>query len=374
MTNLDPYPWTLKARTGMYFPQGAPRFPKRPTGHPDGDPTFLPRAGYEQGSLRYPREVLTGQTMPTSPERRSTSMDDDIQQYLTPMDSEIAEPTDQEVAAFSRAWGAARDKVGRGIAPRGTKTRAGLRAAYAARKDRLREAYEQRTGFLPQAPGIGATYRWDGTQWHALATEQPAPLSPWDIIDAETDEQPAPLTPRDVLDAEYDDLPLMPKEVTDAVEKEMDEQAQRIKQVFIEGIKNESEILSAKITTTHLPAQRFDAPPARKNATRAEGWRTNIMSLLALRDISPENQALLTASINELAALAEAPEPVTDEDIYAERQHQISSGYSARHDDEHGIRHLLLWAIQYGKQHKSVESLALIRAALESMARKGQDI
>lgn len=67
-------------------------------------------------------------------------------------------------------------------------------------------------------------------------------------------------------------------------------------------------------------------------------------------------------------------EDITDEEIYKERQHQISSGYTARHDDEHGLRHLLLWAVQYGKRGKTVQSLALIRAALESMARKGQDL
>ena len=42
--------------------------------------------------------------------------------------------TDAEVEAFKAAWRVAGEKIGRGIAEPGTKTRAGLRAAFAARE------------------------------------------------------------------------------------------------------------------------------------------------------------------------------------------------------------------------------------------------
>lgn len=44
------------------------------------------------------------------------------------------EPTQAEVVAFTEAWEKARKEIGRGIAPKGTKTRAGLTAAFAERE------------------------------------------------------------------------------------------------------------------------------------------------------------------------------------------------------------------------------------------------
>lgn len=45
------------------------------------------------------------------------------------------EVTDEMVETFSEAWEAERIRIGRGIAPAGTKTRAGLRAVFALIED-----------------------------------------------------------------------------------------------------------------------------------------------------------------------------------------------------------------------------------------------
>jgi hypothetical protein len=62
------------------------------------------------------------------------------------------EPTDAEVEAFSTAWEAERVSIGRGIVPKGTKTRAGLRAAFAER-ERAEEAASE--------PCREELYSWD---------------------------------------------------------------------------------------------------------------------------------------------------------------------------------------------------------------------
>ena len=53
------------------------------------------------------------------------------------------EPTQAEVDAFTAAWEAERKAIGRGVAPRGQKTRAGLRAAFAERERAEAEAHEE---------------------------------------------------------------------------------------------------------------------------------------------------------------------------------------------------------------------------------------
>lgn len=42
------------------------------------------------------------------------------------------EVTDEHVRLFTEAWEAKRKEIGRGIAPKGTKTRAGLAAVFAS--------------------------------------------------------------------------------------------------------------------------------------------------------------------------------------------------------------------------------------------------
>ena len=394
---LDPYPWTTRSPAHV-----APRFAKRPHNHPDGSPAFRPRSGYEQNARLYPTKVLMGAS-----EQKDTTVNDDIEQYLTPMDNPIAEPTDAEVEAFTEAWELARQKIGRGIARKGTKTRAGLRAAYAARKARLRAAAEESNTareparlVLDERPWVILTKMFGREAGSRFANSGNIPSNVTFRFEprAEFEQDPAQypekrygphirkvqedrlpdLTDSTALD-ERERTPLqqdtekqmVPQALVEAIEKETEAQGDRIS-LWAQAMSNQEAIRRAKITSAKITTT---ASGTRIPVQTAEGLRTNALSLLALVEPSEHTDpAEVRRCINELAALAEAPKDITDGEIYGERQHQISQGYSASHDDEHGIRHLLLWAIQYGKQHKSVESLALIRAALESMARRGIDL
>ena len=53
------------------------------------------------------------------------------------------------------------------------------------------------------------------------------------------------------------------------------------------------------------------------------------------------------------------------------RAHQIAGGYDAAHDDEHGIRRILNWAIDYARRGRSDDSAGMIVAALELLDRQG---
>lgn len=48
----------------------------------------------------------------------------------------------------------------------------------------------------------------------------------------------------------------------------------------------------------------------------------------------------------------------------AERVRQIEHGYDDAHDQEHGARHLLNWAIDYARRGKSLAASTMIRSAL----------
>lgn len=53
------------------------------------------------------------------------------------------EVTDEHVRLFTEAWEAKRKEIGRGIAPKGTKTRAGLRAVFESFPVAFAEVEEQ---------------------------------------------------------------------------------------------------------------------------------------------------------------------------------------------------------------------------------------
>lgn len=54
--------------------------------------------------------------------------------------------------------------------------------------------------------------------------------------------------------------------------------------------------------------------------------------------------------------------------IERERTRQLKHGYDMKHDEEHGVDHLLIWAQEYARQGKMVETAALIEAAREVLA------
>lgn len=61
------------------------------------------------------------------------------------------------------------------------------------------------------------------------------------------------------------------------------------------------------------------------------------------------------------------------EAVQAERARQIAKGYDAAHDDEHGMAHLLTWAMHYLERGETVKAGALLVAAREALARSVQD-
>lgn len=58
-----------------------------------------------------------------------------------------------------------------------------------------------------------------------------------------------------------------------------------------------------------------------------------------------------------------------DEAIRVERARQVANGYTAEHDDERGLDHLLMWAQEYARRGEPVKSAAMIEAAREKVAR-----
>lgn len=59
-----------------------------------------------------------------------------------------------------------------------------------------------------------------------------------------------------------------------------------------------------------------------------------------------------------------------DAAIAAERKRQIEKGYSAEHDDEEGIDHLLSWAQRYAWRGQPIKAAALLEAASEVLFRR----
>lgn len=55
--------------------------------------------------------------------------------------------------------------------------------------------------------------------------------------------------------------------------------------------------------------------------------------------------------------------------IEQERKRQVEKGYDAKHDDEHGLEHLLFWAQECARRGEKVKSWALVEAARELIAR-----
>lgn len=75
-----------------------------------------------------------------------------------------------------------------------------------------------------------------------------------------------------------------------------------------------------------------------------------------------------------MSADPEPPRPTRESwssTLAEERDRQVAKGYTPQHDDEHGVRHLLNWAIEYARLGKHVEASALVWAAMDSLDRRG---
>lgn len=54
-----------------------------------------------------------------------------------------------------------------------------------------------------------------------------------------------------------------------------------------------------------------------------------------------------------------------DAAVQAKRAEQRAKGYTAEHDREHGVEHLLLWAQDYASRGRHLDAAALVEAARE---------
>lgn len=333
--------------------------------------------------------------------------------------SDQHEPTQEEIDAYARAWEAKRREIGRGIADLGTKTRAGLTAANALRDRRVQHAVNRIVAAEIRALANHVMYVTDADEiinamrTRAAMLNDSHPISVADedhCLSTRTHEQHYWGTDGHVHHCKgyiaVEDLP--PEETTKEQSPELDPRPWVITHGSIGTSAGTHFAHSGNIPSSarfrFQPGPEFEQDPGRypehlygrmpqptQQATPIE--RTgNVTFDQRLRHLSLIESAAAVAGIDMSQSIewlrtslkidherAAKTKPVslkdiTDEEIYKERQHQISSGYSARHDDEHGIRHLLLHAIQYGKRGKAIQSLALIRAALESMARQGKDL
>ncbi|HWU28043.1 MAG TPA: hypothetical protein VN041_02995, partial [Microbacterium sp.] len=60
-----------------------------------------------------------------------------------------------------------------------------------------------------------------------------------------------------------------------------------------------------------------------------------------------------------------SPEPITEEQINAERARQIEKGHTPEHDRQHGIAHVLRYVLHYGSRGEHLKAYAMVEAALE---------
>lgn len=58
----------------------------------------------------------------------------------------------------------------------------------------------------------------------------------------------------------------------------------------------------------------------------------------------------------------------------AERERQIEHGYDDAHDAEHGIEHILNWAIDYARRGRSLAASTMTRSALRLLAARDSQV
>jgi hypothetical protein len=79
--------------------------------------------------------------------------------------------------------------------------------------------------------------------------------------------------------------------------------------------------------------------------------------------LAAEERAVTTRARNEF-----------DTKVQAERRTHAERGFTAEHDDEHGLDHLLMWAQEYAFRGEAVKSASMIEAAREKLIRdRGQE-
>jgi hypothetical protein len=111
-----------------------------------------------------------------------------------------------------------------------------------------------------------------------------------------------------------------------------------------------------------------DEPKPFLRIKTAEGRRASVDNPVTPEEVAEARETISAALRDSRAEVPATNDPTPEEfgaAIQAERQRQVEKGYDAAHDRDHGLKHLLNWAIDYARRGKSVESAALILAALE---------
>lgn len=80
-----------------------------------------------------------------------------------------------------------------------------------------------------------------------------------------------------------------------------------------------------------------------------------------------DRDLILIRKLAEALQAHVAPEPTVEEwatQANMAREKAIAKGYTPDHDAEHGVRHLLNWAIDYARRGRGADSSGLILSAL----------
>lgn len=88
--------------------------------------------------------------------------------------------------------------------------------------------------------------------------------------------------------------------------------------------------------------------------------------LEAAKDLRVRAMAHATQSAHSGVSYIPSPERWA-ENIQAERARQREGAYTAEHDREHGVDHLLRWSQEYARLGKITASAALVEAAREQL-------
>ncbi len=127
---------------------------------------------------------------------------------------------------------------------------------------------------------------------------------------------------------------------------------------------------SVNISDAHSPSvMTNDAPTDDEREALREAVHSGLSAYEMHRE-NPEYGADLVTAVVDAVEIdgfrrAVSPEPITEEQINAERARQIEKGYTPDHDRQHGIAHVLRYALHYGSRGEHLKAYAMVEAALE---------
>lgn len=125
----------------------------------------------------------------------------------------------------------------------------------------------------------------------------------------------------------------------------------------------------ALLPSVHLPTRK-QVEDARDTAWQKR-WDERVP---LIGPLFADEHAGFIAGFDAAVALFSQPSPSTpnDEDrdawyaaVQAKRAEQRAKGYTAEHDREHGVEHLLAWAQDYASRGRHLDAAALVEAARE---------